>query len=163
MVSSPVRRGTVTWTKATVQGAPKRAVEAATLIAPEGTNRSQLLRTTAPSNKSHPTLQPMQTSGTKSSHQASPAAIRQAPGKAPSLHAITARVPTSTKCYEPNCGKSFKDAVERKAHYVREHGFYKTNDKQPPAGRKSSLKKGQSKPGGKFSMVNRVLSEDGGN
>jgi hypothetical protein len=49
---------------------------------------------------------------------------------------------TSTKCYEPNCGKSFKDAAERKAHYVREHGFYKTDDKQPPAGRKSALKTG---------------------
>jgi hypothetical protein len=45
---------------------------------------------------------------------------------------------------------------------VREHGFYKTDDKQPPAGRKSSLKKGQSKPGVKFSKVNRVQSEDGG-
>jgi hypothetical protein len=44
---------------------------------------------------------------------------------------------------------------------VREHGFYKTDDKQPPAGRKSSLKKGQSKPGVKFSKVNRVQSEDG--
>ena len=51
---------------------------------------------------------------------------------------------------------------ESKAHYVREHGFYKTDDKQPPAGRKSSLKKGQSKPGVKFSKVNRVQSEDGG-
>jgi hypothetical protein len=45
---------------------------------------------------------------------------------------------------------------------VREHGFYKSNDKQPPAGRKSALKKGQSKPGVKFSKVNRVQSEDGG-
>ena len=69
---------------------------------------------------------------------------------------------TSNKCYEPNCGKSFKDAAERKAHYVREHGFYKSDDKQSPAGRKSSLKKGQSKPGVKFSKVNRVQSEDGG-
>jgi hypothetical protein len=68
----------------------------------------------------------------------------------------------STKCYEPNCGKSFKDAAERKAHYVREHRFYKTDDKQPPAGRKSALKKGQSKPGVKFSKVNRIQSEDGG-
>ena len=69
---------------------------------------------------------------------------------------------TSSKCYEPNCGKSFKDAAERKAHYVREHGFYKSDGKQLPAGRKSSLKKGQSKPGVKFSKVNRVQSEDGG-
>ena len=45
---------------------------------------------------------------------------------------------------------------------VREHGFYKSDDKQPPAGRKSSLKKGQSKPGVEFSKVNRVQSEDGG-
>ena len=29
-------------------------------------------------------------------------------------------------------------------------------------GRKSALKKGQPKPGGKFSKVNRVQSEDGG-
>ncbi len=74
----------------------------------------------------------------------------------------TTKFCTSTKCFEPNCGKSFKDAAERKAHYVREHGFYKSNDKQPPAGRKSSMKKGQSKPGVKFSKVNRVQSEDGG-
>jgi hypothetical protein len=67
----------------------------------------------------------------------------------------------SNKCYEPNCGKSFKDAVERKAHYVRERGFYKSDDKQAPADRKSSLKKGQSKPGVKFSKVNRVQREDG--
>ncbi len=91
MVSSLVRRETATWTKATVRGAPKRAVEAATLIVPEGTNKSQLRRTTAPSSKSHPTLQPMPASGTKSSHQASPAAIRQAPDKAPNLHARTAK------------------------------------------------------------------------
>ncbi len=45
---------------------------------------------------------------------------------------------------------------------MREHRFYKTDDKQPPAGRKSALKKGQSKPGVKFSKVNRVQSEDGG-
>ena len=45
---------------------------------------------------------------------------------------------------------------------MREHGFYKSDDKQLPAGRKSSLKKGQSKPGIKFSKVNRVQSEDGG-
>jgi hypothetical protein len=44
----------------------------------------------------------------------------------------------------------------------REHGFYKSDDKQPPAGRKSSMKKGQSKPGVKFSKVNRVQSEDRG-
>ena len=60
----------------------------------------------------------------------------------------------STKCFEPNCGKSL--TAERKAHYLRKHGFYKSNDKQPPAGRKSALKKGQSKPGVKFSKVNRV-------
>jgi hypothetical protein len=74
----------------------------------------------------------------------------------------TTKFCTSTKCFEPNSGKSFKDAAERKAHYVREHGFYKSNDKQPPVGRKSSMKKGQSKPGVKFSKVNRVQSEDGG-
>ena len=45
---------------------------------------------------------------------------------------------------------------------MREHGFYKKDDKQPPAGRKSALKKGQSKPEVKFSKVNRVKSEDGG-
>ena len=45
---------------------------------------------------------------------------------------------------------------------MREHGFYKTDDKQPPAGRKSALKKGQFKPGVKFSKVNRVQSKDGG-
>ena len=89
--SSRVRLGTVIWTTAMVQGAPRRAAEAATRTAPEGTNRSQLQRTTSPSGKSHPTLQPTQTSGTKSSHQASPAAFRQAPGKAPSLHAKNAK------------------------------------------------------------------------
>ncbi len=45
---------------------------------------------------------------------------------------------------------------------MREHGFYKSDDKQPPAGRKSALKTGQSKPGVKLSKVNRVQSEDGG-
>ena len=45
---------------------------------------------------------------------------------------------------------------------MREHGFYKTDDKQSPAGRNSALKKGQPKPGVKFSKVNRVQSEDGG-
>jgi hypothetical protein len=69
---------------------------------------------------------------------------------------------TSNKCFGPNCGRSFKDAAERKAHYVREHGFYKSNDKPPPTRRKSALKKGQFKPGVKFSKVNRVQSEDGG-
>jgi hypothetical protein len=149
-------------------GAPKRAAEAATRTAPEGTSRSQLRRTTLPSSKSHPTPQPMLTYVIKSSHQASPAVNHQAPDKAPNRHARIVRVLrtppfcTSTKCFEPNCGKSFKDAAERKAHYVREHGFYKSNDQQPPAGRKSSLKKGQSKPGVKFSKVNRVQSENGG-
>ena len=104
----------------------------------------------------------MLTSDTKSSHQASPEVIRQAPGKAPSLHARTAKAlstPPSGARYEPNCGKA---SAKRKAHYVREHGFYKSDDQQPPAGRKSSLKKGQSKPGVKFSKVNRAQSEDGG-
>ena len=92
MVSSRVRQGKATWTTATVKGAPRKAAEAATRrIAPEGTSRSQLQRTTSHNSKSHPTLQPTPTSDTKSSHQASPAVIHQAPGKAPSLHARTAR------------------------------------------------------------------------
>ena len=45
---------------------------------------------------------------------------------------------------------------------MSEHGFYKSDDQQPPAGRKSSFKKGQSKPGVKFSKVNRAQSEDAG-
>ena len=106
----------------------------------------------------------MPTSDTKSSHQVSPVDIHQAPDKAPSQPPCknckstkhTTKWCISNKCYEPNCGKSFKDAAERKAHYVRERGFYKSDDKQAPADRKSSLKKGQSKPGVKFSKVNRV-------
>ena len=90
-VSSRVRRRKAKRMKATVQGALRRAAEAATRIAPEGTSRSQLQRTTSPSRKSHPTRQLILTSDTKSSHQASPEVIRQAPGKAPSLHARTAK------------------------------------------------------------------------
>ena len=55
------------------------------------TSTSSLQRTTLPKSKSHPILQPMLTAVIKSSHQASPAAIRQAPDKAPSRHARTAR------------------------------------------------------------------------
>jgi len=68
---------------------------------------------------------------------------------------------TSTKCYEPNCGKSFKDAAERKEHYVREHGFNRSDTKPPAGNKKSPHKKGQLKPAVKFSKVNRVQSEDG--
>ena len=96
--SSQVRQGTATWTIATVQGELRRAAEAATRIAQEGTSRSQLQRTTSPNSKSQPTRQLTLTSDTRSSHQASPAVVRQAPGKAPSLHARTARAlstPTS--------------------------------------------------------------------
>ncbi len=71
--SSRARLRKAIWTTAMVQGAPRRAAEAATRIAPGGTNRLQLQRTTSPSSKSRPTLQPTQTSVTKSSHQASPA------------------------------------------------------------------------------------------
>ncbi len=109
-----------------------------------------------------------QSSGKSGGHSSSPGQGTQPPCKNCKSFKHTTKWCTSTKwcrstkCYEPNCGKSFKDAAERKAHYVREHGFDKTDDKQPPAGRKSSLKKGQSKPGVKFSKVNRVQSEDGG-
>ena len=103
-----------------------------------------------------------QSPGKSGGHSSSPGQGAQPPCKNCKSTKHTTKWCTSTKCYEPNCGKSFKDAAERKAHYVREHGFYKSNDTQPPAGRKSSLKKGQSKPGVKFSKVNRVQSEDGG-
>jgi hypothetical protein len=110
--------------KATVRGAPKRATEAATRTTPEGTNRSQLRRTTLPSSKSRPTPQPTLTYVIKSSHQASPAVNHQAPDKAPSQPPCknckstkhTTKWCTSNKCFEPNCGKSFKDAAERKTH-----------------------------------------------
>ncbi len=92
---SPVRSRIATWTKATVRGAPKRVAEAATHTAPAGTIRSQLQRTILPSSKSRPTLQPTQTYVTKSSRQASPAANHQAPDKALSRHARTARVPST--------------------------------------------------------------------
>jgi hypothetical protein len=93
--SSPVRLRTVIWTKAMVQGAPKRVAEAATHTAPAGTSRSQSQRTTLPSSKSRPTLQLTPTYVTKSSRQASPAVNNQAPDKAPSRHARTARVPST--------------------------------------------------------------------
>jgi hypothetical protein len=51
MESSQVRLRTAIWTKAMDPGAPKRAAEAATRTAPEGTNRSQLRRTILPSSK----------------------------------------------------------------------------------------------------------------
>ena len=44
---------------------------------------------------------------------------------------------------------------------MRKHEFYKSDDKKAPVRRKSSLKKGRSKPGVKFSKVNRIQSEDG--
>jgi hypothetical protein len=103
-----------------------------------------------------------QSPGKSGGHSSSPGQGAQPPCKNCKSTKHTTKFCTSTKCFEPNCGKSFKDAAERKAHYVREHGFYKSDDKQTPAGRKSSLKKGQSKPGVKFSKVNRVPSEDGG-
>ena len=95
MGSSQARLRTVIWTTAMVQGAPRRAAEAATRTAPEGTNRSQLQRTTSPSSKSRSTLQPTQTSVTKSSHQASPVDIHQVPDKALSRHAKTAKAPST--------------------------------------------------------------------
>ena len=45
---------------------------------------------------------------------------------------------------------------------MREHGFNRSEGKQASAGKKSTLKKGQFKPGVKFYKVNRVQSEDGG-
>ena len=103
-----------------------------------------------------------QSPGKFGSHSSSPRQGAQPPCKNCKSTKHTTKWCTSNKCYEPNSGKTFKDAAERKAHYVHEHGFYKTDDKQPPAGRKSSMKKGQSKPGVKFTKVNRVQSEDGG-
>jgi hypothetical protein len=100
-----------------------------------------------------------QSPGKSGGHSSSPGQGSQPPCKNCKSTKHTTKWCTSSKCYEPNCGKSFKDAAERKAHYVCEHGFYKTDNKQPPAGRKSALKKGQSV---KFSKVNRVQSEDGG-
>jgi hypothetical protein len=102
-----------------------------------------------------------QSPGKSGGHLLSPGQSTQPPCKKCKSTKHTTKWCTSTKSYEPNCGKSFKDAAERKTLYVREHGFYKSDDKQAPAGRKSSLKKGQSKPGVKFSKVNRVQSEDG--
>jgi hypothetical protein len=67
--SSRPRLRKVIWTTAMVQGAPRRAAEAAIHTALKGTNRSQLQRTTSPSSKSHPTLQPMPTSAIRSSYQ----------------------------------------------------------------------------------------------
>jgi hypothetical protein len=122
--------------------------------APEGTSRSQLQRTNyitqqqvASNTAANANIRYQEQSPGKSGgHSSSPGQGTQPPCKN-----YTTKWCTSTKCYEPNCGKSFKDAAERKAHYVREHGFYKSYDKQSPTGRKSSLKKGQSKPGVKFS------------
>ena len=158
-VSSRVRRRKAKRMKATVQGALRRAAEAATRIAPEGTSRSQLQRTNyitqqqvASNTAANANIRYQEQSPGKSGgHSSSPGQGTQPPCKN-----YTTKWCTSTKCYEPNCGKLFKDAAERKAHYVREHGFYKSDDKQSPTGSKSSLEKGQSKPGVKFSKVNRV-------
>ena len=84
-----------------------------------------------------------QSPGKSGGHSSSPGQGTQPPCKNCKSTKHTTKWCTSTKCYEPNCDKSFKDAAERKAHYVREHGFYKSDDKQAPEGRKSSLKKGQ--------------------
>jgi hypothetical protein len=148
-------------------GAPKRAAEAATssrrnqqfaAAANYFAQQQVASNTTANANIRYQE----QSLGKSGSHLSSLGQGSQPPCKNRKSTKHTTKWCTSTKCYEPNCGKSFKDAAERKAHYVREHGFYKTDDKQPPAGRKSALKKGQSKPGVKFSKVNRVQSEDGG-
>ena len=126
-----------------VQGAPKRAVEAATRIAPEVTSRSQLQRTTSPNNsKSQPTRQLTLISDTRSSHQASPAVIRKAPGKAPSRHARTTRALSTPPSSARRLSAMNSTAVSR--------------SRTP-----QSAKPGQPKPGVKFSKVNRVQSEDG--
>jgi hypothetical protein len=52
-------------------------------------------------------------------HSSSPGQDAQQPCKNCKSTKHTTKWCASTKCYEPNCGKSFKDAAERKAHYVR--------------------------------------------
>jgi hypothetical protein len=100
-----------------------------------------------------------QSPGKSSGHSSRPGQGTQPPCKNCKSTKHTTKWCTSTKCYEPNCGKSFKDATERKAHYVREHGFYKTDEKQPPAGRKSSLKIGR-ESSSRMSIASRAKTEE---
>jgi hypothetical protein len=64
---------------------------------------------------------------------------------------------TSTKCFEPNCGRTFPTADERKAHFISEHGTLglKPSSSKPL---KSALKDGSKKPKVKFSKAHRLVS-----
>ena len=64
---------------------------------------------------------------------------------------------TSTKCFEPNCSKTF---AERKSHYVQEHGTNLRKPHKPAApGKKSPFKGGKPKQSVKFANVNRVQAD----
>ena len=67
---------------------------------------------------------------------------------------------TSTKCFEPNCGKTFATADERKSHYVQEHGANLRKPHKPAApGKKSPFKGSKPKQSVKFANVNRVQAD----
>ena len=63
---------------------------------------------------------------------------------------------TSTKCFEPGCGKTFGTADERKAHFISSHGTLGT--KPSPQQPKPAIKNGGKHPRVKFSKTNRVIS-----
>ena len=60
---------------------------------------------------------------------------------------------TSTKCYEKDCGKTFDTADDRKAHFIKEHGY--ANKSGPPK-IKSALKDGGKGHKVKFSKNHRA-------
>ncbi len=63
---------------------------------------------------------------------------------------------TSTKCFEPGCGKSFPTADDRKSHYISAHGTFVP--KPHPQQLKPAIKNGGKHPRVKFSKTNRVIS-----
>ena len=64
---------------------------------------------------------------------------------------------TSTKCFEPNCGRTFATAEERKTHFINEHGTIGAKS-SPQKTLKSALKDGNRKPKVKFSKAQRMVS-----
>jgi hypothetical protein len=64
---------------------------------------------------------------------------------------------TSTKCFEPNCGKTFATAEERKTHFINEH-WTLGGKSSPQKPLKSALKDWSRKPKVKFTKAQRMVS-----